>query len=77
MVPPKVVGLSGLEPETSRLSGGCSNQLSYKPEISGKAQVAVRARAPMSDVSALVKERVRFRTLIFGKSKAVVRDAAI
>ena len=25
------VGLSGLEPETSRLSGGCSNQLSYKP----------------------------------------------
>jgi hypothetical protein len=30
----KVVGLSGLEPETSRLSGVCSNQLSYKP-ISG------------------------------------------
>ena len=27
----KVVGLSGLEPETSRLSGVCSNQLSYKP----------------------------------------------
>src|SRR3954471_13873577 len=26
-----MVGLSGLEPETSRLSGGCSNQLSYKP----------------------------------------------
>ena len=27
----RLVGLSGLEPPTSRLSGGCSNQLSYKP----------------------------------------------
>ena len=27
----KVVGLSGLEPPTSRLSGVCSNRLSYKP----------------------------------------------
>ena len=26
-----MVGLSGLEPPTSRLSGVCSNQLSYKP----------------------------------------------
>ena len=26
-----LVGLSGLEPPTSRLSGVCSNQLSYKP----------------------------------------------
>jgi hypothetical protein len=26
-----MVGLSGLEPETSRLSGVCSNHLSYKP----------------------------------------------
>ena len=26
-----VVGLNGLGPSTSRLSGGCSNQLSYKP----------------------------------------------
>ena len=33
-----LVGLNGLGPSTSRLSGGCSNQLSYKPvlvEISG------------------------------------------
>ena len=27
----QLVGLSGFEPETSRLSGVCSNQLSYKP----------------------------------------------
>lgn len=27
----KVVGLRGLEPLTSRLSGVCSNHLSYKP----------------------------------------------
>ena len=30
-VRPKVVGSSGLEPPTSRLSGVCSNQLSYEP----------------------------------------------
>ena len=30
-----MVGLSGLEPPTSRLSGGRSNQLSYKPILSG------------------------------------------
>ena len=29
-----LVGTSGLEPPTSRLSGVCSNQLSYKPILS-------------------------------------------
>ena len=32
--PRQLVGLSGLEPLTSRLSGGRSNQLSYRPEDS-------------------------------------------
>ena len=31
MPPSAMVGLSGLEPLTSRLSGECSNQLSYRP----------------------------------------------
>jgi hypothetical protein len=30
-VPPNVVGEPGLEPGTSPLSAGCSNQLSYSP----------------------------------------------
>ena len=30
-VPSRVVGSNGLEPSTSRLSGVCSNQLSYEP----------------------------------------------
>ena len=29
------MGLNGLEPSTSRLSGGRSNQLSYKPTFGG------------------------------------------
>ena len=31
----KDLGLSGLEPPTSRLSGVCSNQLSYEPMCGG------------------------------------------
>lgn len=30
--PTKLVGLTGLEPVTLRLSSACSNQLSYRPE---------------------------------------------
>lgn len=29
----QLVGLNGLEPSTSRLSGVCSNQLSYRPSF--------------------------------------------
>lgn len=33
-----MVGLSGFEPLTSRLSGGRSNQLSYRPEAGSLAE---------------------------------------
>ncbi len=39
LVPLRLVGLSGLEPLTSRLSGGRSNQLSYKPVDSANARL--------------------------------------
>jgi hypothetical protein len=34
----RMVGLSGFEPLTSRLSGGRSNQLSYRPEAGSLAE---------------------------------------
>ena len=42
-----MVRLSGLEPETFRLSGGCSNQLSYRrikgrPLVGSRVKMAVR-----------------------------------
>ncbi len=47
LVDPRMVGLGGLEPPTSRLSSARSNQLSYKPvaeyllysELNGAVQV--------------------------------------
>ena len=35
---PRMVRLSGLEPPTSRLSGVCSNQLSYKRILTDNAE---------------------------------------
>ena len=35
-----LVGLSGLEPPTSRLSGVCSNQLSYKPKLTKRGRLS-------------------------------------
>ena len=35
----QMVGLNGLEPSTSRLSGVRSNQLSYKPTIGGDKEI--------------------------------------
>ena len=33
-----LVGPGGLEPPTSRLSGVCSNQLSYRPELQAEGR---------------------------------------
>ena len=41
-----MVGLNGLEPSTSRLSGVRSNQLSYKPIYIG-AQLEIRTLDPL------------------------------
>ena len=37
------MGLTGLEPVTSRLSGVCSNQLSYKPTVRNKSLTVLTA----------------------------------
>ena len=38
----KVVGLTGVEPVTLRLSSACSNQLSYRPTFAGNNLVELR-----------------------------------
>ena len=43
-----LVGLSGLEPPTSRLSGARSNRLSYKPISLGQRALRVSASLPYS-----------------------------
>ena len=35
----EMVGTNGLEPSTSRLSGVCSNQLSYEPVFGGDKRI--------------------------------------
>ena len=42
----KVVGSSGLEPPTSRLSGARSNRLSYEPILPGHLGVLFQLFAP-------------------------------
>ena len=51
-----VVGLTGFEPVTSRLSGGCSNQLSYRPGISGSCGALSAPR--LHEAPASLRERV-------------------
>ena len=51
MVSVTLVGLSGLEPPTSRLSGVRSNQLSYKPlafySVTGNGDGEIRTQDPL------------------------------
>ena len=58
------MGLSGLEPPTSRLSGVRSNQLSYKPLLSG-------TRLLSHTVSSIVPSAVRVLTVVFGMGTGV------
>ena len=48
-----MVGLSGLEPPTSRLSGVRSNQLSYRPSAVDNDVVEERARAGWPELRSL------------------------
>ena len=42
-----LVGSNGLEPSTSRLSGGCSNQLSYEPITINGGDKRIRTADPL------------------------------
>ena len=58
------MGLSGLEPPTSRLSGVRSNQLSYKPICPG-------GRLLSRTVSSAVPSAGRVLTVVFGMGTGV------
>ena len=58
------VGLSGLEPPTSRLSGVRSNLLSYKPLLSG-------IRLLSHTVASIVPSAARVLTIVFGMGTGV------
>ena len=58
------VGLSGLEPPTSRLSGVRSNQLSYKPLDSGSHLLS-------HAVSSIVSSAALVLTVVFGMGTGI------
>ena len=60
----KPMGLSGLEPPTSRLSGVRSNRLSYKPIESG---IHLLSHA----VSSIVPSAAQVLTIVFGMGTGV------
>ena len=59
------VGLSGLEPPTSRLSGVRSNQLSYKPFFKSGSHLLSHA------VSSIVSSAASVLTVVFGMGTGV------
>ena len=63
-LPFQVMGLSGLEPPTSRLSGVRSNRLSYKPIESG---IHLLSHA----VSSIVPSAAYVLTVVFGMGTGV------
>ena len=58
------MGLSGLEPPTSRLSGVRSNQLSYKPFLIGGHLLS-------HTVSGIVPSAAQVLTIVFGMGTGV------
>ena len=61
----KPVGLSGLEPPTSRLSGVRSNQLSYKPSYNSGSHLLSHT------VSSAVPSAAQVLTFVFGMGTGV------
>lgn len=72
-----VMGLSGLEPPTSRLSGVRSNRLSYKPTLYRKTALAgffffgAGGHLPSHTVSSAVLSAVWGLTIVFGMGTGV------
>ena len=61
------MGLSGLEPPTSRLSGVRSNLLSYKP-------IYVGAHLLSHTVSSIVSSAAQVLTIVFGMGTGVTPE---
>ena len=59
------MGLSGLEPPTSRLSGVRSNQLSYKPSYNSGSHLLSHI------VSNIVSSAAQVLTIVFGMGTGV------
>ena len=66
----KPMGLSGLEPPTSRLSGVRSNQLSYKPIFFFKFGGHLLSHT----VSSAVPSAVQVLTIVFGMGTGVTPE---
>ena len=70
----RVMGLSGLEPPTSRLSGVRSNRLSYKPlykTLSGIILFSSGSHLPSHTVSSAVLSAAWVLTIVFGMGTGV------